>query len=403
MIVQHRPMAQPLPRTSPTSRMSRTSPAPRTPLAAAVSAVLATTQFLPLPAAADDMDEIVVTATRRSEAVSDIPYNISAIGAGDIAAAGVTDLQSLTHMVPGLVTPDLGPRASNINDVLTIRGLNASSVNAETQLIIAPSVSTYVDETPLFANLKMTDIARVEVLRGPQGTLYGSGSVGGTVRLIHNEPDPTSTEFDVSTRASHTENAANPSEAIDLIGNLPLTEHSALRASAGFERLAGFTDALSVAELGPNAQPILADPANPVGSPLLFDEHRDVDHSDTWYARAAYLWKPSDEFKLTVSYQHQTDQSGGYSEVRPGYRYAQTLYVDQPGSFQTDLGSVDLSYDAGFATVSSNSSYTSQQAFSQYDLTGLIESLAAYYGNYPRILSPILDHSTDKAFTEELR
>jgi len=64
---------------------------------------------------------------------------------------------------------------------------------------------------------------------------------------------------------------------------------------------------------------------------------------------------------------------------------------------------VDLSYDAGFATVSTDSSYTSQSAFSQYDLTGLIESLAAYYGNYPRILSPIIDNSTDKAFTEELR
>ncbi len=104
-----------------------------------------------------------------------------------------------------------------------------------------------------------------------------------------------------------------------------------------------------------------------------------------------------------MSYQHQTDQSGGYSQVLPGERYDQTLYMDQPGSFQTDLGALDLSYDAGFATVSSASSYTSQSAFSQYDLTGLIESLAAYYGNYPRILSPILDNSTDKAFTEEVR
>ena len=77
--------------------------------------------------------------------------------------------------------------------------------------------------------------------------------------------------------------------------------------------------------------------------------------------------------------------------------------MDQPGSFQTDLGAFDLSYDAGFATISSSSSYTSQSAFSQFDLTGLIESLAAYYGNYPRTLSPILDNSTDKAFTEELR
>jgi outer membrane receptor protein involved in Fe transport len=373
-------------------------------LAAAIAAILAAgAQLHAAPAVADDIDEIVVTATRRNVSLSDIPYNISAVGAADIAASGVTDLQGLTHMIPGLVAPDLGPRASNINDTLTIRGLNASSVNAESQEIAAPLVSTYVDETPLFANLKMTDIARVEVLRGPQGTLYGSGSVGGTVRMIHNEPDPTTTEVELSTSASHTANAANPSESIDFIGNLPINETMAFRASGGYEKLAGFTDALKVAVLGPGAQPVLADPGSPLTSPGVFTSQRGVDRSETWYARAALLWKPSDELKFTLSYQHQTDQSDGYSQTAPGYRYDQTLYMNQPGSFQTDLGAFDLSYDAGFATVSSSSSYTSQSAFSQFDLTGLIESLAAYYGNYPRILSPIIDNSTDKAFTEELR
>src|ERR1700728_1919178 len=289
--------------------MLPTTLAARAQLAAAISAILAAgAQFYSPPAAADEIEEIVVTATRRSQSLSDIPYNISAIGAADIADSGVTDLQGLTHMIPGLVAPDLGPRASNINDTLTIRGLNASSVNAETQEIAAPLVSTYVDETPLFANLKMTDIARVEVLRGPQGTLYGSGSVGGTVRMIHNEPDPTSTEFDVSTRASHTENAANPSEAIDFIGNLPISDTMAFRGSGGYEKLAGFTDALSVAVLGPNAQPVLADPGNPLTSPPVFAEKRGIDSSETWYARGALLWKPTDTLKLTLSYQHQTDQ-----------------------------------------------------------------------------------------------
>ena len=185
-------------------------------LAAAVSAILATgAQVHQAPATAAEMDEIIVTATRRDQSVSDIPYNISAIGAADIQGSGVTDLQGLTQMVPGLVSPDLGPRASSMNSALTIRGLNASSVNTQDQNIAAPVVSTYVDETPLFANLKMTDMARVEVLRGPQGTLYGSGSLGGTVRLIHNAPDLTATELDVSARTSHTANAANPSGAIE--------------------------------------------------------------------------------------------------------------------------------------------------------------------------------------------
>lgn len=371
-------------------------------LSLAISAILAAAQ-VHSPAVAADLDEIQVTATRHSESISDVPYNISAVGGDDIAAAGITDLQGLTHMIPGLVSPDLGARGSSINSNLTIRGLNASSVHAETQQIAAPLVSTYVDETPLFANLKMTDIARVEVLRGPQGTLYGSGSVGGTIRIIHNEPDLTTTEFDLSTRTSHTANAANPSEAVDFIGNLPINDTLAFRASVGYEKLAGFTDALSVAVLGPNAQPVLADPANPLTSPPVFAEQRGIDWSDTWYARGALLWKPSDALKITLTYQHQTDQSGGYSQSRPGYRYDQTLYMDQPGSIRTDLAALDATYDVGFASLSSSSSYTSQSAVSQYDITGLIESLAPIYDNYPRILSPILDHSTDKIATEEIR
>ncbi|MGD0493666.1 MAG: TonB-dependent receptor [Steroidobacteraceae bacterium] len=382
-------------------------------LAAAISAILtsATPLLASVASAADaadaadvgDLGAIVVTATRRSESVSDVPYNISAVSSADIVNSGVTDLVDLAHMVPGLVTPDLGPRASNTNGTLTIRGLNASSVNAQDQSLSVPVVSTYVDETPLFANLKMTDIARVEILRGPQGTLYGSGSLGGTVRMIHNEPDLTTTEFDVTTRGSHTENAVNPSESLDFIGNLPLSDTVAVRVSGGYEKLAGFTNALSVAEITANAQPVLADPSDPLHSGLTFMQQQGVDWSNTWYARSALMWKPGDDWKIMLTYQHQTDQSGGYSQTNPAYRYDQTLYVDQPGEFQTDLGSIDVSKDVGFATASSDTSFTSQNSMSEYDLTGLFESIASYYGNYPRNLSPIYIQSTDKDFTEEAR
>ena len=362
-------------------RMSHRDPASgaRTRLCAAISGILATATPLlasPSAAAGTDIDEIIVTATRRDEAVSDIPYNISAIGAADIQDAGITDLQSLTQMIPGLVSPDLGARASSMNSALTIRGLNASSVNTQDQNIAAPVVSTYVDETPLFANLKMTDIARVEVLRGPQGTLYGSGSLGGTVRLIHNEPDTTKTEFEVSTGTAHTANSPNLSGSLDAIANLPISDTVAFRASFGFEKLGGFTDAQSVAVLTSGAQPVLANPSDPLTSGLVFASKHGVDWSTTWYARGALLWKLNDALKIELVYQHQTDQSGGFSETNPAYRYTQTLYVDQPGAFATDLGSLDITLDAGFATISSNSSLTSQTSQSQYDLTGLIESLA---------------------------
>ncbi|HVW68598.1 MAG TPA: TonB-dependent receptor [Steroidobacteraceae bacterium] len=367
-------------------------------------AVPAAAQSYTGPAVADDaVQEVIVTATRRAQSVTDIPYNISAVGSADLQSSGVTDLQGLTHMVPGLVSPDLGARASSSNSALIIRGLNASSVNTQDQNIVAPLVSTYVDETPLFANLKMTDIERVEVLRGPQGTLYGSGSVGGTIRMIHTKPDFTATELDVSTRGSHTQNSGNLSGAADAILNIPLADNVAFRASGGYEHLGGFTDAVSQAVLGADRQPVLADPAEPLSSPGVFAKARGVDWSTTTYFRGALRWKANEALEVNASYQHQLEDSGGFSQVHPGSRYDQELYLPQPGTFRTDLGALDASLDVGFATVSSSSSYTRQTSSSSYDLTGLIESLSSYYGGYPRILSPIDLRTTDKAFTEEVR
>ena len=99
--------------------------------------------------------------------------------------------------------------------------------------------------------------------------------------MIHNEPDPTTTSFDVSTRASQTENAANPNRRPSTSSAI---SRSAIRwrfaASGGYERLAGFTDAVSVALLGSGAQPSLADPGNPLTSPPVFTEHRGIDWSE---------------------------------------------------------------------------------------------------------------------------
>jgi iron complex outermembrane recepter protein len=388
----------PLPR-----RKAHSAPA-FTSVSACVSAILAAAAQA--PAHADegaDIQEVIVTATRRAESVLEVPYNISAVSGADLQASGVTDLQDLTHMVPGLAGPDLGPRAGDFNNSLTIRGMSTSVVNFTSPNIAEPLVSTYVDDVPLFVNLKLTDIARVEVLRGPQGTLYGSGSVGGTIRIIHNEPDPTATEVDLFTTVSGTAHANDPSASFDAIVNVPLSDRIAFRGSAGYEALSGFTNALSVAELTSQNQPVLADPADPLHSPPVFFEQKGIDRSDTWYARGAALWNVSDAAKLTLSYEHQTDHSDGFSEQRPGYYLSQTLYAQQPGTFNTDLASLDASVEFGFATLSSTSSYTHKSEDYEFDVTGLIESLAAFYGNYPRIISPVFETSRDQIYTEEIR
>jgi len=161
---------------------------PKPLIAAAIAAALAGARAAHGADAGDQpvLQEVTVTANRREENVLTVPYNISAISSQQIEDANLKDLQSLTRMVPGLVSADLGPRANSTNSNLIIRGLNASDQGSSYfgPNLAVPLVSTYLDDVPLFVNFNLTDIERVEVLRGPQGTLYGSGAVGGTrVRL----------------------------------------------------------------------------------------------------------------------------------------------------------------------------------------------------------------------------
>jgi outer membrane receptor protein involved in Fe transport len=167
----------------------------KTPVAAAIGAILAgaSPQAMAQSDAAAErgIEEIVVTATRRAQSLQDVPYNISAKSGADIAAANITDNADLMREIPGVSVVDRGYRNSGVINGIMIRGINVDgSALGDYALSTVPTVSTYVNDTPIYANFVLKDIDRVEVLRGPQGTLYGSGSLGGTVRYITNAPDP---------------------------------------------------------------------------------------------------------------------------------------------------------------------------------------------------------------------
>jgi iron complex outermembrane recepter protein len=137
------------------------------------------------------LEEIIVTAARREQSILDVPYNISAVSGAEIAAAHVTDSAELMRAIPGVAVVDRGYRNSGVINGIMIRGLNVDGAAlGDYALNTVPTVSTYINDTPIYANFILKDIERVEVLRGPQGTLYGSGSLGGTVRYIMNAPDP---------------------------------------------------------------------------------------------------------------------------------------------------------------------------------------------------------------------
>lgn len=388
---------------------------------AALSPTLSTAQTTAAPASAAKpadkvltVGEIIVTATRRNESTLKIPYNISALSGEALERGGVADLASLRNSVPGLTAADYGDRAGNINNNFIIRGVNTNDIGvAESEFpnLAGATVSNYIDDTPLFANLKLTDVARVEVLRGPQGTLFGADSVGGTVRTIHNKPDASHLDYFIDASASGSAHADKPNDSIDLMLNLPVGDTLAVRLNGGFDQQAGFINADNAvvfdhngAFLPTNAQPILANPSDPLNSGFVTTHLHGINSSQTWYVRADALWKPTDRLSAEISYQHQNDKANGFSFEAPGADYVTHRRLPlNPADTDTDLGAVTLTADFGFGTVTSSSSYYNVGTHDMYDNSGLDVKYPYYYGSYPRTTTTNYDFNRDAAFTQEVR
>jgi outer membrane receptor protein involved in Fe transport len=146
-------------------------------LSSAITAALLASAVSPLVLAQDaaeemQLEEVLVTATRRSESIKDIPYNISAVGGDFIDGGKIMTTAELLQGVPGAAVVDYGARNAGTVNTIRIRGLSLDNAFAgDPQQSAVATVSTYLNDTPVFANLVLKDLERVEVLRGPQGTL----------------------------------------------------------------------------------------------------------------------------------------------------------------------------------------------------------------------------------------
>jgi len=359
---------------------------------------------------ADTLQDIVVTANRREQNLLDVPYNISAVSGAELQAAGVTNLTDIARLLPGINIPDLGPRANGSNSNIIIRGLNANDPGGSAYLPweSVPLVSTYVDEVPVFVNLNLTDVQRVEVLRGPQGTLYGSGAVAGTIRIIHNQPDPTKFSAELTADASTTSHAANGSYSVDGLVNLPLSDVAAVRVNAGYKTISGFINAGNAIVFGPNEQPVLANPADPLTSNFKTQTLHDVDSARSMYARGSLLWHVTSSLDANFAYQRQDDHSNAFSRQSEGQSYTDNILIPlAPDHRIVDLYSMTLTQDVGFASVTSSTSYARNHDQSGYDESPFLlnyNSLSPlYYGNYPRPSTEFFTQYTDTSLVEELR
>ena len=157
------------------------------------AAVCAVLYGLPLPARAQQtgepsrLEEVTVTANRRAQTPEEVPYSLSVIGGEQLTELGVVDTQSLALQVPGLSMFDFGARYAGAVAPI-IRGLNATGEPRGFRSFEQDPVGTYVGNSPMSGYFQLDDLKQVEVLRGPQGTLYGAGALGGALRFIPNDP-----------------------------------------------------------------------------------------------------------------------------------------------------------------------------------------------------------------------
>ncbi len=360
-------------------------------------------------------DEIVVTATRREENVSDIPYNISATSGVEIENANMLDDAELLRSIPGIATVDRGTRNSGTLNAARIRGL-AVDGNALGDYAVSSvaSVSTYINDTPVFANFTLRDLERVEVLRGPQGTLYGSGSLGGTVRYITRNPVLGETGGSVAFSGSQVKGSASQGYALDGVFNLALGEKAALRVVGNYGDYPGITDYVNVYELDADGFPVTPNGIfDRGGDSTNYISVKDADTVDTWMGRATLLFEPTDTMSLKLVYARQSDDVGGRRQRTVGVDGFGRQYGDyengsiqlEPSSRDIDMASMEAEVDLGFATLTSSTSYYDHRGDSISENTGFYAKAGflSFYYTYPRPYAQANRTYSDEAFVEEVR
>lgn len=379
-------------------------------LLSASAAVIA--NGLTLPAhAQDDADgelrvqAVTVTATRRAESVQDIPINISAIGDQQITEQGFSELADMLAYVPGINVVDRGGRQGN---PLIVRGLNADGLGSgDGNNNGGGTVATYIGEVPVYLDLKLNDLERVEVLLGPQGTLYGAGTLGGAIRYIPKKPDFTGDTLEVRTELYQYSEADSISYDAGFTFNKALAPTFAIRGSIDYENDSGFIDyPYVVREIGvSNPDPDFSDPADVAAN---LRRITDADSEETLSARLAARWEPTPWLDTTLTYYLQQTDIGGRrgSSARstvPAGDYELAKRVEEPNEITNQLLSLEMVADLGFAELTSATGYSRFNDNGQRDQTDLLITLEYSYEAFPTFTSFTHEKGKESRINQEIR
>ncbi|MCW3836946.1 TonB-dependent receptor [Sphingomonas canadensis] len=312
-----------------------------------------------------DKDEIVVTATHREEKVQDIPISISVETGEALEKLGADSLQDFAGKVPGLEFASFGPGLNRV----TIRGISTQTGESSTGF--------YIDEMPVTADptaqpdVKMFDIDRVEILRGPQGTLFGESSLGGTVRIITRQPDATAFAAAAQGTVSKIK-GGGWNYSLDGMVNIPIVSDTlALRVVGSYRHDAGYIDNV-----------------------LLGQKNVNDGHSLNY--RAALAWTPDAALEVVLTYQGSNQENDG--EFISNRARQQFRYLPEGRDDDFDRYNLTVKYDGGFANLISSTSYFDRATTHSIDQTGAATGLLP-----PGVTALQVNASDYKIFVQEVR
>ncbi|HEX6099884.1 MAG TPA: TonB-dependent receptor [Thermoanaerobaculia bacterium] len=345
-------------------------------------------------------EEMVVTARKREESVQEVPMSVAAPTESQLRDRGAETIEDVATNVAGFTVQNLGPGQSQV----AIRGVSAGQIVRD-QPGVKEQVGVYLDESVISLSLftpdvDLFDISRIEVLRGPQGTLFGSGSLSGTVRYITNQPklgvSETVGELGVSS-ISDGGIGGNAKAAF----NMPVGDRAALRAALYYTQYGGFIDAV---------QPGLS-------------VRDDVNDGNRFGGRVALRFEPNDRFRITPRLLYQEVEMNGWNRIddfnilanpftttRPAVNLGdreQYTQIEEPFTDEFLLGDVNMEYDIGDLTLTSVTSYIDRDVLVVRDATALTASITGGSIGLPEsvysIDAPLYDATQAKGYTQELR
>ncbi|HEY9025127.1 MAG TPA: TonB-dependent receptor plug domain-containing protein, partial [Burkholderiaceae bacterium] len=391
-----RPIAQSRPARAPHVSVCLTSTAlavasmfPLSSLAQASAPAAAASAPAPAASAAEGTQTIYVTATRRREPAREVPMQVDRLSADDLDKGGARSLSDYLGDQTGV---DVKTSGGTGMGSVSIRGVTTGDQTIST-------VGTYIDDvaygsSSAFAagsqtalDMSLLDLNHIEVLRGPQGTLYGAGAMGGVVKYVTNEPDTSGFSGKVAVGASATR-GGGAGNTVNGVANIPLkADVTALRVAAFHDHDGGWVDVL-----GPAAG-------------------KNANKGDTNGGRVALLIEPSAHLhvRATALTQDIRRDNSDYTDVDPatgkpvdGWN-RRTQVLREPHAVRTSMGSVDLEYDFGGARLNSITSYQRSKMSLRYDLTPVYAPLITQFFGYTPDTVGEDEHTAVRKTTQELR